>query len=262
MAVWDASARAAGLPLAEMLGGRFGQTVDLYRSVSQGAPDVMAARAAGYIRDGYRRLQVKVGLDPRDDVQRMQAVLDVLPAGTVVYADANAAWTAADARMFVRATRDLDYVLEQPCAGYEANRSVRAACDRPFVLDESIDSLASLLRAHGDGLIDGITIKIARVGGITRARLLRDVAVDLGLQVTIEDTGGAQIDTAAIAHLSLSTPPSSRTHTVDFHNWVTVANGTGDLLCEGGTMSAPTGPGLGIDVHQHALGEPVFVVGA
>jgi L-alanine-DL-glutamate epimerase-like enolase superfamily enzyme len=71
----------------------------------------------------------------------------------------------------------------------------------------------------------------------------------------------AQIDTAAIAHLSLSTPPSSRTHTVDFHNWVTAANGTGDLLCEGGTMSAPTGPGLGIDVDLHVLGQPLFVTG-
>lgn len=180
MAAWDVSSRAAGLPLAEMLGGRFGRTVDLYRSVSQAAPDVMAAHAAGYIRDGYRRLQVKVGLDPRDDVQRIEAVMDVVPNGTVVYADANAAWTAADARLFVRATRDLDYVLEQPCAGHEANRSVRAACDRPFVLDESIDSLPALLRAHGDGLIDGITIKIARVGGVSRARLLRDVASTWG----------------------------------------------------------------------------------
>lgn len=131
-----------------------------------------------------------------------------------------------------------------------------------WTMSSSSRSLATLLRAHGDGLIDGITIKIARVGGVSRARLLRDVAVDLGLQVTIEDTGGAQIDTAAIAHLSLGTPPSSRTHTVDFHNWVTVANGTGDLLCEGGTMSAPTGPGLGIDVHQQALGQPLFVTGA
>ncbi|MCU1359214.1 MAG: ykfB, partial [Ilumatobacteraceae bacterium] len=165
MAAWDVTGRAAGMPLAELLGGRHADTVPLYRSVSQDSPQAMAQRAAKYVADGYRRIQVKVGLDPRQDIERMEAVLDVLPAGTVVYADANAAWTPADARIFVRATRHLDYVLEQPCAGHQANMTVRAACDRPFVLDESIDSLASLLRAHGDGLIDGITIKIARVGG-------------------------------------------------------------------------------------------------
>jgi L-alanine-DL-glutamate epimerase-like enolase superfamily enzyme len=220
----------------------------------------MAEQATHYMGDGYRRIQVKVGLDPREDVERMEAVLDVLPAGTVVYADANAAWTPHDARQFVRATRHLDYVLEQPCADHDANVTVRAACDRPFVLDESIDSLASLLRSHRAGLIDGVTLKIARLGGVTRTRLVRDVAVELGLRVTVEDTGGAQVDTAAIAHLSLSTPASARTHTVDFHNWVTVANGTGDLTCCDGTMSAPTGPGLGITVDLDALGEPLFTV--
>lgn len=260
MAAWDVSGIAAGMPLAELLGGRDGDTVELYRSVSQASPQAMADRAAQYMREGYRRIQVKVGLDPREDVERMEAVLDVLAADTVVYADANAAWTAHEARQFVRATRHLDYVLEQPCADHDANVTVRAACDRPFVLDESIDSLTSLLRAHRAGLIDGVTLKIARLGGVTRTRLLRDVAVELGLRVTVEDTGGAQVDTAAIAHLSLSTPAAARTHTVDFHNWVTVANGIGDLSCRDGRMSAPTSPGLGITVDVDGLGEPLFTV--
>jgi L-alanine-DL-glutamate epimerase-like enolase superfamily enzyme len=262
MAAWDASGIASGMPLAELLGGRDGETVPLYRSIAQGRPQAMAECAARYVRDGYRRLQVKVGLDPHDDVERMEAVLDVVPAGTAVYADANAAWSAADARRFLRATRDLDYVLEQPCADHDANVTVRSVCDRPFVLDESIDSLASLLRAHRAGLVDGVTLKIARLGGVSRTRLVRDVAVDLGLEVTVEDTGGAQVDTAAIAHLSLSTPVDARTHTVDFHRWVTVANGTGDLVCKDGAMTAPTGPGLGIAVDLDALGEPLFVVDA
>ena len=182
MAAWDAAGIAAGMPLAELLGGRDGDAVELYRSVAQASPAAMAEQATHYVSDGYRRIQVKVGLDPREDVERMEAVLDVLPAGTVVYADANAAWTAHDARVFVRATRHLDYVLEQPCADHDANVTVRAVCDRPFVLDESIDSLASLLRAHRAGLVDGVTLKIARLGGVTRTRLVRDVAVELGLQ--------------------------------------------------------------------------------
>jgi L-alanine-DL-glutamate epimerase-like enolase superfamily enzyme len=262
MAAWDAAGLAAGMPLAELLGGRQGETVALYRSIAQGPPRAMADCATRYVHDGYRRLQVKVGLDPRDDVERMNAVFDALPAGTVVYADANATWTRADARLFVRATRDLDYVLEQPCADHDANMAVRSVCDRPFVLDESIDSLAALLRAHRAGLIDGVTLKIARLGGVSRTRLVRDVAVELGLQVTVEDTGGAQIDTAAIAHLSLSTPVEARTHTVDFHRWVTVANGTGDLVCEDGAMAAPSGPGLGVAADLDALGDPLFVVEA
>ena len=80
----------------------------------------------------------------------------------------------------------------------------------PLVLDESIDSLAALVRAVGDRVPDAVTLKIARIGGVTRTAQLRDVAVDLGLHVTVEDTGGSDIDTAAIAHVSLSTPAERR----------------------------------------------------
>jgi hypothetical protein len=60
----------------------------------------------------------------------------------------------------------------------------------------------------------------------------------------------------------MSTPVEARTHTVDFHHWITVANGTGDLVCNNGTMTAPSGPGLGIAVDLDALGGPLFVVDA
>jgi L-alanine-DL-glutamate epimerase-like enolase superfamily enzyme len=130
-----------------------------------------------------------------------------------------------------------------------------------LVLDENIDSLDALLRAKRDG-VDGVTIKIARVGGIGRARVMRDVAVDLNLKVTVEDTGGSDIDTAAMAHLSLSTPQSHRLHTVDFHNWVTVSHARGMPPCLDGEMSAPTGPGLGLEVDIASLGKPFLEIRA
>jgi cis-L-3-hydroxyproline dehydratase len=54
-------------------------------------------------------------------------------------------WSTHQARRFLRATRHLDYYLEQPCATYEECRALRNDCDRPLVLDESIVDLASLL---------------------------------------------------------------------------------------------------------------------
>jgi L-alanine-DL-glutamate epimerase-like enolase superfamily enzyme len=264
MACWDIKAKQAGAPLAETLGGRFGERMALYRSVSQAAPEAMAARARKYVAEGYRRLQVKVGLSVKDDIARIEAVLDAVPAGTVIFADANAAWRQQQALEFLRATRDLDYTLEQPCASYEANLALRAHCDRPLVLDETIDSFATFSRAWSDRLIDGITIKLARVGGVTKARLIRDAAAALGIGVTIEDTGGAEIDTAATAHMMLSTPEGVRQHTCDFHNWVTVGHTKPGFAakafdCRDGSMTAPTGEGLGIEVEEMALGQPFTV---
>ena len=256
MAVHDLAAKAAGLPLCSYLGGRYGTSVELYRSVSQDAPGAMARSAAAYVAAGYRRIQVKVGGEPAQDVERVHAVRAAVPPGVVLFCDANGAWTTGQARAFLRATLDLDITLEQPCMSYDDCRAVRPHCPHPLVLDECIDSLPALLAAHRDGVADGVTIKIARVGGVGPAALLRDVAVDLGLPVTVEDTGGSDIDTAAMAHLSLSTPEELRIHTVDFNAWVTVGNATGMPPPEAGRLRAPDGPGLGVEVRLEALGEP------
>jgi L-alanine-DL-glutamate epimerase-like enolase superfamily enzyme len=138
---------------------------------------------------------------------------------------------------------------------------VRDACPVPLVLDESIDSLAALVRAVGDRVPDAVTLKMARIGGVTRTAQLRDVAVDLGLHVTVEDTGGSDIDTAAIVHVSLSTPPERRLHTVDFNAWVTVSNATGMPAPVAGRLTAPAGPGLGVHVLEEVLGEPFVDAG-
>jgi L-alanine-DL-glutamate epimerase-like enolase superfamily enzyme len=258
MACWDLLGKNAGQPLAELLGGRFGETVALYRSVPQAEPGQMAEQARRYVEAGYKRIQVKVGLDPDEDIARMEAVRGAVPRDVVLFADANGGWNTHQTRRFLRATRALDYYLEQPCGGYEECLAIRGDCDRPLILDESIDSLQALVRAHADRLVDGITIKLARVGGITRARLIRDTAVELGLAVTVEDTGGAEIDTAAMAHMSLSTPENARLHTVDFHNWVSVSNATGMPPCRDGQMAAPKAPGLGVTPLEQEFSKPIY----
>ena len=256
MACWDLLGKKAGLPLAELLGGRFGESVALYRSIPQAPPDRMAERARAYVAEGYRRLQVKVGLDPDEDIARIEAVRAAVGAGIVLFADANGGWSTHQARRFLRATRHLDYYFEQPCATYEECRSLRDACDRPLVLDESIDGLPALLRAHRDRVADAVTIKLARVGGITKARLIRDAAVEMGIAVTVEDTGGAEIDTAAMVHMSLSTPEAFRLHTVDFHNWVTRSNARGIPPVADGRITIGTAPGLGLEPLAETFGTP------
>jgi L-alanine-DL-glutamate epimerase-like enolase superfamily enzyme len=258
MACWDLIGKNAEQPLAELLGGRFGETVALYRSVPQADPARMAEQARRYVEAGYTRIQVKVGLDPDEDIERMQAVREALSGDVVLFADANGGWNTHQVRRFLRGTRALDYYLEQPCASYEECLAIRGDCDRPLILDESIDSLSALVKACADRLADGITIKLARVGGITRARLIRDAAVEMGLAVTVEDTGGAEIDTAAMAHMSLSTPESARLHTVDFHNWVSVSNASGMPACRDGRMGAPTTPGLGVMPHAERFSTPFY----
>jgi L-alanine-DL-glutamate epimerase-like enolase superfamily enzyme len=260
MAAWDVLGRAAGLPLHDLLGGADGEGTTLYRSIGRAAADAMATTAVDYRARGYRRLQVKVGGDPAADAAGLRAVAAAVP-DVELYCDANGGWSTGDARRFLAATVDVAYVLEQPCATASECVALRAHAARPMVLDESILTVADAVRAAADGM-DGITIKIARVGGVTAAHRIRDTAVALGLMVTVEDTGGADIDTAAMAHLSISTPVHRRAHTVDFHHWVTVSNGSGLPSTDDGLLRPPSGPGLGIEVDVSALGHHVVEEGA
>lgn len=258
MACWDLTARAQERPLHEALGGGFGDAVPLYAVVTVLPLDEAVALARDLVGDGYHRLQVKVGTTPDADAERLAAVRDAVGDTIVLYADANGAFTATAARRFLRATRDLDYVLEQPCRTYAECASLRPATDRPLVLDESIVTLDDLLRAQRDGVADGITVKLQRVGGISRALLIRDAAVELGVGVTVEDAGGASLVTAAVVHVGLTTPARHRVHTCDFQTWVTTDHGTGLPSRSDGRQAPPSGHGLGIDVDLDALGEPFF----
>jgi L-alanine-DL-glutamate epimerase-like enolase superfamily enzyme len=127
----------------------------------------------------------------------------------------------------------------------------------PFILDENIDGIDALLRACNDKAMDAINLKISKVGGLSKARLIRDLCVALNIPMTIEDSWGGDIITAAIAHLAHSTPERCRFSATDFNSYVTVHNATGAPAREAGAMVAGSAPGLGIEPNFDSLGGPV-----
>jgi L-alanine-DL-glutamate epimerase-like enolase superfamily enzyme len=257
IACWDILGQATGLPVCELLGGRYGEDVILYRAISQEAPDEMAARVAGYRREGYRRFQLKVGGDPDVDIARIRTVAAELQPGDRLVADANTGWVQHEAVRVARAVRDVDVYIEQPCLTYEECLAVRRQCDHPFVLDENIDGLDILLRARADLAMDVVNLKISKLGGLTRTRQARDLCVSMGIAMTLEDSWGGDIATAAIAHLAHSTPTEYLFTTTDFNSYVTVSTAEGAPERVNGRMAASTMPGLGITPRMEVLGTPL-----
>ena len=207
MACLDLVGQATGMPVSGLLGGARGDAVALYRAISQETPDgdgrqgravspggLHQVPAQGRRRSGHRHRAHPRRRGPCWAPATCSSPTPT-PAGCRIR---RCAWS--------RAVRDLDVYIEQPCATYEACLVVRRATDLPFVLDESIQDLPSLVRAHADGAADVVNIKIGKVGGLSRARLMRDLCAELGIAMTIEDSWGGDIVTAAIAHLAHSTP--------------------------------------------------------
>ena len=260
MACWDILGKVSGLSVCTLLGGRHGDDITLYRAISQESPEAMAEKVAKYRSEGYRRFQLKVGGDPDTDIQRIRDVSKMLQPTDRLVADANTGWALHEAMRVVRAVADVDVYIEQPCKTYDECLSVRRHTNQPFILDENIDSLHALMRAQSDLAMDAVNIKISKLGGISKARQVRDLCVSLGIAMTIEDSWGGDIVTAAIAHLAHSTPESSRFTSTDFNSYVTVSIADGAPKRVNGAMTASLQPGLGIQPRTAVLGNPVLEI--
>ncbi|MSR60149.1 MAG: mandelate racemase [Planctomycetaceae bacterium] len=260
IACWDILGKVTSQPLCVLLGGRFGEDFGLYRAISQESPEEMAQKVAGYRAEGYRRFQLKVGADALDDIARIKAVAAELQPGDRLIADANTGWLMHDALRVVRGVRDVDVYIEQPCRTYEECLTIRRHCDHPFILDENIDSLDVLLRGHADRAMDVVNIKISKFGGLTKARQARDLCASLGIAMTIEDSWGGDIVTAAIAHLAHSTPSELLFTTTDFNSYVTVSLAEGAPQRVDGRLSTSSRPGLGIEPRMDVLGRAVVEI--
>lgn len=262
IACWDILGQATGMPVCELLGGRFGAKVRLYRAISQEDPAVMAQKVAGYRAEGYTRFQLKVGGDPDTDIQRIHAVRAMLAPSDRLVADANTGWTQHEAVRVVRAVKDVDVYIEQPCLTYEECLAVRRLTNHPFVLDENVDGIDMLLRAKADLAMDVVNLKISKLGGLTKTRQVRDLCVSMGIAMTLEDSWGGDITTAAIAHLAHSTPEEYRFTSTDFNSYVTVSNAQGAPQRVHGFMEASQAPGLGIKPNFSVLGPRLVDVSA
>jgi L-alanine-DL-glutamate epimerase-like enolase superfamily enzyme len=260
IACWDILGQATGLPVCVLMGGRFGDKDQLYRAISQEAPQEMARKVAGYRAEGYTRFQLKVGGDPDTDIERIRAVRALLMPTDRLVADANTGWTQHEAIRVVRAVRDVDVYIEQPCLTYEECLAVRRATDHPFVLDENIDSLDMLLRSKADLAMDVVNLKIGKLGGLTKTKQARDLCASMGIAMTLEDSWGGDITTAAIAHLAHSTPEQMRFTSTDFNSYVTVSVADGAPQRENGFMEASQSPGLGIRPKMDVLGKRVVEI--
>lgn len=258
IACWDILGKACGLPLYMLLGGRFTEDFPLYMSIPIGKPEEMVDHIKERRAQGYRRFQVKVGLEPEDDIERIRQTTSHIKKGEKVFVDSNCGWTPDDALRVVRGVRDCDFYLEQPCETYEACLRVSKKTDFPFFLDESMDDVPDLLRALADSAIDGIVIKLSHVGGLSKALTLKTICTSAGIRMRIEDTIGTDFARAAVTHLAHTVPP----------NFMLAAYACGiDKVCtaEGtpqvkeGRLGATTQPGLGLTPKFDVLQDPIAV---
>ncbi len=258
VACWDLLGKIVDVPCHVLLGGLRQERFPLYIAVPLGRPEEMAEFTERARAGGIHRFQLKIGGVPADDAERVLAVVDATSDEDVIVADANGGWRLQDATLAVRMLEDLPRVrLEQPCPTIEECMVLRDRTSMPFVLDEVITDVASLLRCHQAGVMEAINLKISRVGGLAGARSIRDLAETLGLRLTIEDTWGGDLTTAAVSQLAGSTSAEAFYAASFMNDWTLEHVAGHQPSSKNGWGSVAPGPGLGVQVDESLLGQPL-----
>ncbi|MEO0750655.1 MAG: enolase C-terminal domain-like protein [Pseudomonadota bacterium] len=265
VACWDLSARAAGLPLCEMLGGRIEAPVPVISSIGGDTPDTMRAKVAQHRAAGFQGHSIKIGASedeggPALDAERIRACLADRAPGEWFLADANNGLTSEHAlRMIALLPAGTDIVLEAPCASWAETAALRARCPLPILLDELIQSEADLIDAVRRSLCDGVGLKISKQGGITAMVRQRSIATAAGLVMSIQDTVGSEVAAAAIFHVAASTPRNLLRCALDPRSMVDASIAALDAPVLNGGVTPPRTPGLGVTPNPDTLGAPVAV---
>jgi cis-L-3-hydroxyproline dehydratase len=253
IACWDLLGKRAGLPISVLLGGVLNEDFPLYEAVPLGSPESMAEFVTRRGAAGIKRFQLKVGNDPHEDAERVRQVVHAVPEETVLIADANGGWNLLSAKTALRAMAGLPVLIEQPCRDTKDCATAMRDTDLPLVLDETVVTSKDAFEAKYRAGAVAVNLKISRVGGFTRAARMRDLLQDLGLLVSLEDTWGGDVITAAVSHLAATTQPESLFNVSFFNDWTDGHVAGHNPRSAAGRGSAPTGPGLGIDVDPRGL---------
>ena len=263
MACWDIAGQAAGLPVADLMGG--GSRTPRPIASSVGAKTVEETREVieRYRARGYVAHSVKIGGDVERDVARIRDVESIRRPGEIVLYDVNRGWTRQQAVRVLRATEDLRIMVEQPCETLDDIAAIRPLHSAPVSVDESLVTVQDAARIARDGLAEVFGIKLNRVGGLTKAARMRDIALAHGIDMFVMATGGSVLADAEALHLA-ATIPDANCHAV----WacqdmltVDIAGGRGPRN-RAGHLHLPEAPGLGVHPDEDTLGEPVAVYGA
>jgi L-alanine-DL-glutamate epimerase-like enolase superfamily enzyme len=256
-ACWDILGQACDQPVWMLLGGKLTDGAPMYRVAPQKAVDETVAEMDRYREQGYRQFQVKVGSDWASDIDRIRTTVPLLKPGEKAMADANQGWRVDDAIRVARETRDLDFILEQPCRTYEECQQVRRIAEQPLKLDECVTGIHMAQRIVADRGAEICCLKISNLGGISKARRVRDYLIDNRIPVVSEDTWGGEITSSVVAHFAASTPPEYLQNTTDLMNYNTRSTGVGGPVVKDGKLYATNSPGLGAAPDFESLGSPV-----
>jgi L-alanine-DL-glutamate epimerase-like enolase superfamily enzyme len=214
MALWDAKARALGVPLHRLLGGSRSE-VPVYGSggFTTYSRDDLVAQLAGWVELGIPRVKMKIGISPQDDLERACAVRREIGDDAELYVDANGAYDQVTARRL-----GLRLVEEAGVSWFEepvSSDDLRGLVDLSHSLP--LDVTAGEYGYHMEYFL-----AMAPCVDVLQADVTRCAGITEWLRVAAGTVRPLSAHCAPSAHAHVATVPSTLRHIEYFHDHVRI----------------------------------------
>ncbi|KYG90558.1 o-succinylbenzoate synthase [[Bacillus] sp. KCTC 13219] len=251
-AVWDIYAQQTKQSLAQALGGtrdkiEVGISIGIQNSIEE-----LVELVDGYVKEGYKRIKVKV--KPGWDVEVMRTLRETFPH-VAIMADANSAYRLEDAELLKQLDEFNLTMIEQPLASDDIidHAKLQQQLTTPICLDESIHSLEDARKAVELGSTKIINIKIGRVGGLTEAKKIHDYCATAGIPVWcggMLESGVGRAHNVALTALSNFTLPGDTASSSRYWEKDIIEP---EVVAENGYIQVPQTVGIGYEVNRETV---------
>jgi D-galactarolactone cycloisomerase len=260
MALWDLLGRSLGVPVCQLLGGACRSVMPAYASGGWAGVDGIGEQLAGYVARGFRSVKMRVGVmdgDVATSAARVRAAREHLGPNVGIMVDAHGTFSVPEARRFCYLVEDLGLAwFEEPVNSDQRQgmAEVRTATSIPVAAGESESTrfdIRDLIEARA---IDVVQPDPAIIGGITETVRVAQLAHTFGLELAPHLWGSAFSFMAGL-HVAFASPAAT---ILEFslggnpmlHDLVEET-----IAADGGAMSAPERPGLGVTPRQEFIDE-------
>jgi L-alanine-DL-glutamate epimerase-like enolase superfamily enzyme len=252
MALLDLAGRLLNTPVSTLLGGPLrGPEIPLKFSIGAMSPERAAEVGRAAAEMGIRAVKVKVGLDLRTDIARVQAVRSALGEDFAIGVDANGGWSESEALNAIPHLEKLRVnAFEQPLArgDFRGCARLRRRTSIPIMLDESIFTRRDALEVIRLDACDLFSIYPGKNGGIRRSMEIAQMAANAGLECIIGSNLEMDLGSAAMLHLAASAPALSASvhHDIIGPLYYDRRFSSPGIQFRNGCAVLPDGPGLGL----------------
>lgn len=256
IACYDVAGKALGVPVYNLLGGRYHEEFPITHVLSIAAPEAMANEAEERVAAGYRSMKMKVGTNVTDDVLRIQAVRERVGEDIAIRVDVNQGWVnSANTLQGLQKLQDcsLDW-LEQPVRADDIDGmvEVKSKSSTPMMIDEGLRGVRDMREIIAKRAADKVNIKLMKCGGIYPATKLAHMAEMAGIECQIGSMVESSIGSAAGFHVAFSKKIIT---SVELTGPLKFSKDVGNLHYDVPFIRLSGKPGLGIDIDEQVLQE-------